>query len=172
MTEDDDSGYGGMTVGKAPTMASASKLVLMTLAVAQFLMVLDSSVMNVSIAYVANRVGTTVSGVQMAINTDALVILALTRRMADSGRQPGRSLDGIGAVLSVVGLASVVFGVLKTSEWGWVVKAGAPTILGLSPSLWLWAGCLSAPWSSCGSTTSRSAAVSRWSRPRCWRTAS
>ena len=39
----------------------------MTLAAGQFLMTLDSSVMNVSIATVAKDVGTTVTGIQTAI---------------------------------------------------------------------------------------------------------
>jgi hypothetical protein len=39
-------------------------LVLLTLAVGQFLMTPDSSVMNVSIATVAEDVGTTVTGIQ------------------------------------------------------------------------------------------------------------
>jgi hypothetical protein len=39
-------------------------MVLLTLAAGQFLMTLDSSVMNVSIATVAKDVGTTVTGIQ------------------------------------------------------------------------------------------------------------
>jgi MFS family permease len=46
----------------------------MTLASAQFLMTLDSSVMNVSIAQVAKDVGTTVTGVQTAITLYTLVM--------------------------------------------------------------------------------------------------
>ena len=42
----------------------AAGIVLLTLAAGQFLMTLDSSVMNVSIATVAEDVGTTVSGIQ------------------------------------------------------------------------------------------------------------
>ena len=42
-------------------------LVLLTLAAGQFLTTLDSSVMNVSIATVAEDVGTTVTGIQGAI---------------------------------------------------------------------------------------------------------
>ena len=47
--------------------AAAAGMVLLTLASAQFLMTLDSSVMNVSIATVAKDVGTTVTGIQTAI---------------------------------------------------------------------------------------------------------
>src|SRR5204862_2236343 len=50
---------------------------LMTLASAQFLMTLDSSVMNVSIAQVAKDVGTTVTGIQTAITLYTLVMATL-----------------------------------------------------------------------------------------------
>jgi hypothetical protein len=53
----------GVTTGRA---SAAAGTVLPTLASAQFLMTLDSSVMNVSIATVASDVGTTVTGVQTA----------------------------------------------------------------------------------------------------------
>jgi hypothetical protein len=45
----------------ARPVGSRSRLVLLTLASGQFLMTLDSSVMNVSIATVARDVGTTVT---------------------------------------------------------------------------------------------------------------
>ncbi|GAA2747540.1 MFS transporter [Terrabacter aerolatus] len=66
-----------------------------------------------------------------------VAILALLRRVADVPPSPAR-IDYVGSLLSVVGLGSVVYGVLRTSEWGWIVaKPGAPTILGASPSIWL-----------------------------------
>ena len=49
-------------------------LVLLTLSAGQFLMALDSSVMNVSIATVADDVGTTVTGIQGAITAYTLVM--------------------------------------------------------------------------------------------------
>ncbi|WP_406423905.1 MFS transporter [Streptomyces sp. NBC_00873] len=52
----------------------AARTVLITLAAGQFLMALDSSVMNVSIASVAADVGTTVTGVQGAITAYTLVM--------------------------------------------------------------------------------------------------
>jgi MFS family permease len=54
--------------------ATGSGVVLLTLASGQFLMTLDSSVMNVSIAQVAEDVGTTVTGVQTAITLYTLVM--------------------------------------------------------------------------------------------------
>src|SRR2546430_12606370 len=57
--------------------AGAAGMVLLTLASAQFLMTLDSSVMNVSIATVAKDVGTTVTGIQTAITFYTLVMASL-----------------------------------------------------------------------------------------------
>jgi MFS family permease len=51
--------------------------VLLTLAAGQFLMTLDSSVMNVAIATVAKDVGTTVTGIQSAITLYTLVMAML-----------------------------------------------------------------------------------------------
>ncbi|MFF4426525.1 MFS transporter [Streptomyces sp. NPDC001549] len=59
--------------GTAESTAKA-RLVLLALASGQFLMALDSSVMNVSIATVAEDVGTTVSGIQGAITAYTLVM--------------------------------------------------------------------------------------------------
>ncbi|MEU8520636.1 MFS transporter [Streptomyces sp. NBC_01216] len=57
--------------GAAP---AGARSVLLTLAAGQFLMALDSSVMNVSIATVAEDVGTTVTGIQGAITAYTLVM--------------------------------------------------------------------------------------------------
>ena len=50
---------------------------LLTLCAGQFLMTLDTSVMNVSIATVAKDVGTTVTGIQTAITLYTLVMASL-----------------------------------------------------------------------------------------------
>jgi len=244
--------------GKAAKAAAAGAgLVLFTLATGQFLMTLDSSVMNVSIATVANDLGTTVTGIQTAITLYTLVmaclmilggklgsiigrrrafaigaviyacgsmttalapnlpvllfgwsllegmgaalimpaivalvagnfppearpkayglvaaagaiavavgpllggllttyaswryvfageviivvfILAVSRKIKDAPVDRKPKLDGIGAVLSSVGLALAVLGVLKSSEWGWIKpKTGGTSWLGLSPTFW------------------------------------
>ncbi|HEY9369919.1 MFS transporter [Streptomyces sp.] len=54
--------------------SGTARIVLLALAAGQFLMALDSSVMNVSIATVAEDVGTTVTGVQGAITAYTLVM--------------------------------------------------------------------------------------------------
>jgi MFS family permease len=248
------------TADAAPSAraATGATLVLLTLASGQFLMTLDSSVMNVSIATVAKDVGTTVTGIQGAITAYTLVmaslmitgakigaligrkrafaigcvvygcgsfttaiapnlpvllfgwsflegvgaalilpaivalvagnfaterrpaayglvaaagaiavavgpliggffttyfswrwvfagevvivlgILVLTRRIADAPAEERPSLDVVGAVLSALGLALLVFGVLRSSEWGWIQpKADGPSWAGLSPTVWL-----------------------------------
>ena len=56
---------------------SGAGLVLLVLASSQFLMTLDSSVMNVSMAAVAADLGTTISGIQTAITLYTLVMATL-----------------------------------------------------------------------------------------------
>lgn len=65
-------------------------------------------------------------------------ILLLTRRVADVPPEPGHRLDIVGTGLSALGLALIVFGILRAGAWGFVnPKPGAPSWLGLSPVLWL-----------------------------------
>ncbi|MFD9082634.1 MFS transporter [Streptomyces erythrochromogenes] len=63
--------------GTATGNPAKARIVLMTLAAGQFLMALDSSVMNVSIATVADDIGTTVTGIQGAITAYTLVMAML-----------------------------------------------------------------------------------------------
>lgn len=248
----------GVTDATVAPRRSGSALVLLTLAAGQFLMTLDTSVMNVSMAQVAQDVGTTITGIQTAITLYTLVmatmmitggkigtnigrrrafaigcvvygtgsfvtalapnlavliigwslleglgaalimpaivalvagnfgpadrpraygmiaaagaiavavgpliggaattyfswrwvfagevlivvaILALSRRIADAPPEQRRRLDVVGTLLSVVGLGMAVYGVLRSSEWGWIQpKPGAPSLGGISGTLWL-----------------------------------
>ncbi len=70
--------------------ASGASVVLLTLASAQFLMTLDTSVMNVSIATVAKDVGTTVTGIQTAITLYTLVMAAFMITGGKIGQIIGR----------------------------------------------------------------------------------
>ncbi|HEU4489610.1 MAG TPA: MFS transporter [Jiangellales bacterium] len=66
-----------------------------------------------------------------------LVILALSRRVADAPPEGPAKLDLVGTLLSVVGLGTAVYGVLRSSEWGWLLpKEGGPSLFGLSPTFW------------------------------------
>src|SRR5512134_3720923 len=72
------------------TVAKGSSLVLLVLASGQFLMTLDSSVMNVSIATVAKDLGTTVTGIQTAITLYTLVMASLMITGGKIGQIMGR----------------------------------------------------------------------------------
>ena len=65
-------------------------------------------------------------------------ILLLVRRIRDAVPEHRPRLDGVGTVLSALGLALIVFGVLRSGVWGWVQpKSDGPAWLGLSPVIWL-----------------------------------
>src|SRR6516164_6312751 len=79
---------------------SAAGTALLTLAAGQFLMTLDSSVMNVSIATVAKDVGTTVTGIQTAITLYTLVMATLMITGGKLGQILGRKRAfGIGCII-------------------------------------------------------------------------
>jgi MFS family permease len=76
-----------------------------------------------------------------------LAILVLTRRIADAPVEKRPQLDVVGAVLSALGLGLLVFGVLRSGEWGWIQpKADGPSWAGLSPTVWLVLGGLFVIW--------------------------
>ena len=76
-----------------------------------------------------------------------LVILLLTRRIADAPVEKRPQLDIVGAVLSALGLGLLVFGVLRSAEWGWIQpKTDGPEWAGLSPTIWLILGGLFVIW--------------------------
>jgi EmrB/QacA subfamily drug resistance transporter len=67
-----------------------------------------------------------------------LVILLMTRRIADAPVEERPQLDVVGAVLSALGLGALVFGVLRSAEWGWIQPTvDGPSWAGLSPTIWL-----------------------------------
>jgi MFS family permease len=67
-----------------------------------------------------------------------LVILAFTRRVADTPPQQGARLDPVGTILSALGLGLIVYGILRAGTWGFAQpKPGAPHWLGMSPVIWL-----------------------------------
>ena len=76
-----------------------------------------------------------------------IAILLLARRIADAPVEKRPRLDLVGSALSALGLAALVFGVLKSGTWGWLQpKPGAPSWFGLSPTVWLILGGLFTVW--------------------------
>jgi len=76
-----------------------------------------------------------------------LVILLLARRIHDAPPEQRPKLDLVGAALSALGLGMIVFGVLRSSEWGWVQpKPGGTSWGGVSPTVWLIIGGLFVVW--------------------------
>jgi MFS family permease len=76
-----------------------------------------------------------------------LGILALTRRIADEPPGTRARIDLVGVVLSAAGLGLAVFGVLRSSVWGWVTpKPNAPSLFGISAVLWLIVGGMTLIW--------------------------
>ena len=63
-------------VGAPPTEAPLNRRLALLLSMAMFVLVVDTSIMNVSISAVVHDLGTTVSGVQSAISLEALVSAA------------------------------------------------------------------------------------------------
>jgi MFS family permease len=117
-----------MTTG--PTASAAvsrvSTEVLFTLAAAQFLMTLDASVMNVSIATVAEDVGTTVTGIQAAITAYTLVMAALMITGAKIGAMIGRKRAlSIGLVIYMCGSGiTAISPNLTVLMFGWSLLEG------------------------------------------------
>src|SRR6266545_5019317 len=110
----------------AKTRASSTGIVLLTLAAGQFLMTLDSSVMNVSIATVAKDVGTTVTGIQTAITFYTLVMASLMITGGKVGQILGRKRAfAIGCVIYGCGsFTTAIAPSLAVLVVGWSVLEG------------------------------------------------
>src|ERR1700745_2364735 len=112
---------------------SAAGIVLITLCAGQFLMMLDSSVMNVSTPTVAKDVGTTVTGIQTAITLYTLVMASLMITGGKIGSILGRrrafSIGGgiyrAGSVTTAIA-ANLVILILG---WSFLEGAGAALIM-------------------------------------------
>jgi EmrB/QacA subfamily drug resistance transporter len=65
-------------------------------------------------------------------------IFLFARGIADAPVKVRSHLDLLGSLLWALGMGLVVFGVLRSSTWGWLLPAeGGPSVLGMSPVLWL-----------------------------------
>jgi MFS family permease len=106
-------------------------LPLVILAAAQFVMVLDSSVMNVSISQIVADLDTTVTGVQAAITMYTLVMAAFMLVGAKLGDIWGRD-RAFGIGLAVYGLGSLTTALspnLYVLLFGWSLVEGLGAVL-------------------------------------------
>jgi MFS family permease len=112
---------------------SAAGLILATLCAGQFLMMLDSSVMNVSMATVAKDLDTSVTGIQTAITLYTLVMAAFMVTGGKIGQIVGRSRAfAIGCVIYGAGSLTTALapnlGILLLG-WSCLEGLGAALIL-------------------------------------------
>ncbi|KAF2411776.1 MFS transporter [Microbacterium sp. B35-04] len=104
---------------------------LILLSVSQFIMVLDSTVMNVSISTVAADLGTDISGMQAAITFYALTMAAFMLTGGKLGDRWGRSLAfRIGSVIYGIGsLTTALSPNLTVLMIGWSLVEGLGAVL-------------------------------------------
>src|SRR5580765_1179982 len=111
--------------------AAAGGVVLVTLAAGQFVMILDSSVMNVAIATVAKDLDTTVTGIQTAITMYTLVMASLMITGGKIGEILGRKRAfTIGCVVYACGsLTTALSPNLTVLMIGWSGLEGLGAVL-------------------------------------------
>ena len=111
--------------------AGATGVVLLTLAAGQFVMALDTTVMNTAIATVAKDVGTTVTGIQTAITAYTLVMASLMITGGKVGEILGRKRAfTIGCVVYACGsLTTALAPNLTVLMIGWSGLEGLGAVL-------------------------------------------
>jgi MFS family permease len=111
--------------------ASAAGIVLVTLASGQFVMALDTTVMNTAIATVSEDVGTTVTGIQTAITLYTLVMATLMITGGKVGQILGRKRAfAIGCVVYASGsLTTSLAPSLPVLLIGWSLLEGLGAVL-------------------------------------------
>jgi MFS family permease len=116
--------------GTAKT-AGAAGIVLITLAAGQFVMALDTTVMNTAIATVAKDVGTTVTGIQTAITLYTLVMASLMITGGKIGQMIGRKRAfAIGCIIYACGsLTTALSQNLTVLMIGWSGLEGLGAVL-------------------------------------------
>ena len=114
------------TTADAPAAGSGSSKLAILLAMAMFVLVVDTSLMNVSISAVVKDLNTTASGVQSAIALEALVSAAFILLSSKIGDLIGRKKAYIlGLIGYAIGALSMVFAQnLTTIIIFWAITGG------------------------------------------------
>ena len=122
-----------------PETAKSNQRLAILLAMAMFVLVVDTSLMNVSISAVVRDIGTTVSGVQSAIALEALVSAAFILIGSKVGDLIGRKLAYVLGLLGyAVGALAMAFAQSLTAIivfWAVVGGLGASLLLPAKQSL-------------------------------------
>ncbi len=130
MSADAHAGAPAVDAG-AVKAARATGIVLMTLAAGQFVMALDTTVMNTAIATVAKDLGTTVTGIQTAITLYTLVMASLMITGGKIGQMIGRKRAfAIGCIIYACGsLTTALSQNLTVLMIGWSGLEGLGAVL-------------------------------------------
>ena len=108
----------------APETSSGSSRLMILLAMAMFVLVVDTSLMNVSISSVVHDLDTTVSGVQSAIALEALVSAAFILIGGKVGDLIGRKRAYVIGLLGyALGATSMVLAQSLTAEFDFAAAA-------------------------------------------------
>src|SRR5690242_14572227 len=123
----------------APETAKSNQRLAILLAMAMFVLVVDTSLMNVSISAVVKDIGTTVSGIQSAIALEALVSAAFILIGSKVGDLIGRKLAYVLGLLGyAVGALAMAFSQSLTAIivfWAIIGGLGASLLLPAMQSL-------------------------------------
>lgn len=121
----------GMSAVGAATAKRGTQIVLITLAAGQFVMALDTTVMNTAIATVAKDVGTTITGIQTAITLYTLVMASLMITGGKIGQMIGRKRAfATGCVVYACGsLTTALSQSLPMLMIGWSLLEGLGAVL-------------------------------------------
>src|SRR3954464_13492888 len=124
---------GAASASAAGSRPAAVWLPIAVLASAQFVMVLDSSVMNVSISQIVKDLDTTIQGVQLAITAYTLVMAAFMLAGAKLGDILGRD-KAFAIGLAIYGVGSLTTSVSPNLTvllvgWSFVEGMGAALVL-------------------------------------------
>lgn len=120
-----------MTTRAQRQAGGAAGIILLTLAAGQFVMALDTTVMNTAIATVAKDLGTTVTGIQIAITLYTLVMASLMITGGKIGEILGRKRAfSIGCVVYACGsLTTALAPNLTVLIIGWSFLEGLGAVL-------------------------------------------
>src|SRR5271156_2636528 len=123
----------------APTAPSGDRRLMILLAMAMFVLVVDTSLMNVSISAVVHDLGTTVSGVQSAIALEALVSAAfilIGSKVGDLiGRKRAYVLGLLGYAVGALAMALAQSLTAVVIFWAIIGGLGASLLLPAMQSL-------------------------------------